>query len=88
MGATLPYSLKNTNQDVLDFFDQRFDELYDGLKQMSLASMAANRSVNIPPGVFTFPIEFCRSKILCGHSLPPCSKKILFNSSQSSEAFI
>jgi type VI secretion system protein ImpL len=61
-GATLPYNLKNSNQDVLDFFDQRFDELYDGLKQMSLANMAMNRGDNMPPGVFTFPLEFSSIK--------------------------
>lgn len=61
-GATLPYSIKNTNQDVVDFFDQRFDELYDGLKQMSLANMAMSQSERMPPGVFTFPLEFSTVK--------------------------
>ena len=61
-GATLPYSIKNTNQDVVDFFDHRFDELYDGLKQMSLANMAMNHSDRMPPGVFTFPLEFSSIK--------------------------
>lgn len=61
-GATHPYSPQNTNQDVLDFFDQRFDELYDGLKQMSLASMALHQTGSMPPGVFTFPLEFASIK--------------------------
>lgn len=61
-GATLPYSLKNTNQDVLEFFDQRFDELYDGLKQMSLANMAMNHGDRMQAGVFTFPLEFSSIK--------------------------
>lgn len=61
-GATLPYSLKNTNQDVVDFFDQRFDELYDGLKQMSLANMAMNHGDRMQSGVFTFPLEFSSIK--------------------------
>lgn len=61
-GATLPYNIKSSNQDVLDFFDQRFNELYDGLKQMSLASMAVNRGENMLPGVFTFPLEFSSIK--------------------------
>ncbi|MEQ6341813.1 MAG: type VI secretion system membrane subunit TssM [Gammaproteobacteria bacterium] len=61
-GATLPYNLNNTNQDVLAFFDDRFDELYDGLKEMSLASMALNRGDRMPPGVFTFPLEFSSIK--------------------------
>ncbi|MFZ6648938.1 type VI secretion system membrane subunit TssM [Undibacterium sp. TJN25] len=61
-GATLPYNQKNTNQDVLDFFDRSFDELYDGLKQMSLANMSMNRGDRMPPGVFTFPLEFSSIK--------------------------
>ncbi|MBC7404767.1 MAG: type VI secretion system membrane subunit TssM [Cytophaga sp.] len=62
-GATLPYNIKNTNQDVVDFFDHRFDELYEGLKQMSLANMAMNHSGRMSPGVFTFPLEFSAIKI-------------------------
>lgn len=57
-GATLPYSQKNSNQDMLDFFDRSFDELYDGLKQLSLANMALSRGDRMAPGVFTFPLEF------------------------------
>ncbi|MES2742972.1 MAG: type VI secretion system membrane subunit TssM [Pseudomonadota bacterium] len=61
-GATLPYSLTASNQDVLSFFDQRFDELYDGLKDVSLASMALHRGDRMPPGMFTFPLEFSSIK--------------------------
>jgi type VI secretion system protein ImpL len=57
-GATLRYNRRSTPQDVLAFFDGHFDELYDGLKEMSLASMAGNRSTAQRPGVFTFPLEF------------------------------
>jgi len=57
-GATLRYNRRSSPQDVLAFFDQHFDELHDGLKEMSLASMAANRSMAMRPGVFTFPLEF------------------------------
>jgi type VI secretion system protein ImpL len=57
-GATQRYNRRSTPQDVVAFFDQHFDELYDGLKEMSLASMAANRSTAMRPGVFTFPLEF------------------------------
>lgn len=57
-GATLRYNRRSTPQDVLAFFDQHFDELHDGLKEMSLASMAGNRSMARRPGVFTFPLEF------------------------------
>ena len=57
-GATLRYNRRSTPQDVLAFFDQHFDELHDGLKEMSLANMAGNRSTRMRPGVFTFPLEF------------------------------
>jgi type VI secretion system protein ImpL len=61
-GATLPYSRSNTGQEVVNFFDTCFDELYDGLKEMSLASMAMNRGEHMPPGVLTFPLEFSSVK--------------------------
>jgi type VI secretion system protein ImpL len=61
-GATLRYNRRSTPQDVLGFFDQHFDELHEGLKEMSLASMASNRSTRIRPGVFTFPLEFATIK--------------------------
>jgi type VI secretion system protein ImpL len=57
-GATLRYNRRSTPQDVLAFFDAHFDELHDGLKEMSLANMAGNRSAQMRPGVFTFPLEF------------------------------
>jgi type VI secretion system protein ImpL len=57
-GATLPYNLTSSSQDVLKFFDQRFDELYDGLKELSLASMALNSGERMVSGTFTFPLEF------------------------------
>ncbi|MGJ9419649.1 type VI secretion system membrane subunit TssM [Massilia sp. CMS3.1] len=57
-GATLRYNRRSTPQDVLAFFDAHFDELHDGLKEMSLANMAGNRSARMRPGVFTFPLEF------------------------------
>ena len=61
-GATQRYNRRSTPQDVLAFFDVHFDELYDGLKEMSLATMAGNRSTNMRPGVFTFPLEFASLK--------------------------
>ncbi|THC42547.1 type VI secretion system membrane subunit TssM [Massilia sp. Mn16-1_5] len=57
-GATLRYNRRSTPQDVLAFFDTHFDELHDGLKELSLANMAGNRSARMRPGVFTFPLEF------------------------------
>lgn len=61
-GATQRYNRRSTPQDVLAFFDTHFDELYDGLKEMSLATMAGNRSAAMRPGVFTFPLEFASLK--------------------------
>ena len=61
-GATLPYSQSTTGQQVLDQFDSRFDELYDGLKDMSQANMALQWRERMPPGVFTFPLEFSTIK--------------------------
>ena len=57
-GATLPYSKSQPNEDLLRQCDARFDELYDGLKEMSLANMALQWRERLPPGVFTFPLEF------------------------------
>jgi type VI secretion system protein ImpL len=61
-GATIRYNRRSTHQDVLGFFDEHFDELHDGLKEMSLASMAGNRSAAMRAGVFTFPLEFASIK--------------------------
>jgi type VI secretion system protein ImpL len=61
-GATIPYNLKNSSQDILDFFDQCFDELYEGLKQLSLAKMAMKHGGAMSPGIFTFPLEFLAIK--------------------------
>ena len=41
------YNRRSTSPDVLAFFDQHFDELYDGLKELSLAQMEGNRSARI-----------------------------------------
>jgi len=57
-GATLPYRRDHSNEEVLTQFDVRFDELYEGLKEMSLANMALQWRERLPPGVFTFPLEF------------------------------
>ncbi len=61
-GATIRYNRRRTNQDVQAFFDQRFDTLYDGLKEMSLANMALQGKGKMRPGVFTFPLEFASIK--------------------------
>ena len=61
-GSTLPYSQSTTGQQVLDQFDARFDELYEGLKDKSRANMALQWREKMPPGVFTFPLEFAGIK--------------------------
>jgi type VI secretion system protein ImpL len=57
-GATLPYSRNTSSEQVLDQFDARFEELYEGLKDQSAANMALQWRERMPPGVFTFPLEF------------------------------
>jgi type VI secretion system protein ImpL len=48
-----------SSEQVLDFqFDARFEELYEGLKDQSAANMALQWRERMPPGVFTFPLEF------------------------------
>jgi type VI secretion system protein ImpL len=61
-GATLPYDQNVTSERLLDQFDARFDELYDGLKELSLANMSQQSRENMPSGVFTFPLEFASIK--------------------------
>lgn len=61
-GATLPYSHSTGSEKALAQFDARFDELYDGLKDMSAANMALQWRERMPPGVFTFPLEFSTIK--------------------------
>ncbi len=60
-GATLPYSTEE-NRDVLALFDERFDELYEGLKEMSTAQISLRRGGTLPPGLLTFPAEFASIK--------------------------
>jgi type VI secretion system protein ImpL len=55
-GATMRYNRRHTHQDVLGFFDQHFDELHNGLKEMSIARMGGKETMR--PGVFTFPLAF------------------------------
>ncbi|MTV39599.1 type VI secretion system membrane subunit TssM [Duganella radicis] len=57
-GATMPYQRKTSSQQVMAFFDHAFDELCDGLKAMSVATMSQQRRERMEPGVFTFPLEF------------------------------
>lgn len=61
-GATRRFRLRKDEQDILAFFDQHFDELYDGLKEISLANMAQHRSGGMLPGMFSFPVDFLAKK--------------------------
>lgn len=60
-GATLPYQTEGKT-DAIAAFDERFDELFAGLKEMSVARMAMHRGEEMPPGVLTFPLEFAALK--------------------------
>ncbi len=60
-GATLRYD-PAAKLDAVAQFDEHFDELFDGLKEMSVARMSLNRGATLPPGVLTFPLEFAAMK--------------------------
>lgn len=63
-GATLPYNQPGVNSgvDAAKLFDKHFDELYDGLREMSLANMALNQDEQKATGLLTFPLEFASIK--------------------------
>lgn len=60
-GATLPYE-PDEKRDVVTQFDERFEELYDGLKEISIAQMSISRSNALTPGQLSFPLEFSTIK--------------------------
>ncbi len=60
-GATLPYE-PGARVDAVALFDQHFDELHAGLKELATARMSLNRGQALPPGVLTFPLEFAALK--------------------------
>lgn len=60
-GATLPYEM-SSGSDAIAQFDQHFDKLYDGLREMSVAQMALAQGNAMPPGLLTFPLEFAAIK--------------------------
>lgn len=60
-GATLPYTPENP-ADAVDLFDQRFDELREGLNEQMLSIMARGRGQALAPGVLSFPLEFATLK--------------------------
>ncbi len=60
-GATLPFD-KTGSKDAVSSFDRHFDELSEGLKEMSLAQMALRRGGEVAPGLLTLPLEFTAIK--------------------------
>ncbi len=60
-GATLPYQADGKT-DAIAQFDRHFDELFEGLKDMSVTRMSMHRGEGLPPGVLTFPLEFAALK--------------------------
>ncbi|WP_310233912.1 type VI secretion system membrane subunit TssM [Luteimonas terrae] len=56
-GATLPFDPASA-PDALAAFDRHFDELADGLQELSLTQMAMLRGRGIDPGLLTLPLEF------------------------------
>jgi len=60
-GATLPYEPR-TRVDAVALFDEHFDELHAGLKELATARMSLHRGQALPPGVLTFPLEFAALK--------------------------
>jgi type VI secretion system protein ImpL len=60
-GATIPYEQASGNE-LMALFDRRFDELYEGLRAMSVAQMSRVQGENTLPGLLTFPSEFAAIK--------------------------
>lgn len=56
-GATLPYDADGKTNAV-SMFDQHFDTLAEGIKELGTTRMSLNRSEGMSPGVLTFPLEF------------------------------
>ncbi|KAB2928842.1 MAG: type VI secretion system membrane subunit TssM [Dechloromonas sp.] len=60
-GATMPYDQAGGNE-LLALFERRFDELYEGLRAMSVAQLSRVQGENTLPGLLTFPSEFAAIK--------------------------
>jgi type VI secretion system protein ImpL len=67
-GATMPYKRKVGSQQPMTFFDQSFDELCDGLREMSLANMGQQRRDRMEPACSPFRWSSRRSGRRCGRS--------------------
>ncbi|AYH45172.1 type VI secretion system membrane subunit TssM [Azoarcus sp. DN11] len=60
-GATLPYETAGGN-DAITLFDRHFDELHEGLRELSVAQMSVARGERMAPGLLAFPLEFAAIK--------------------------
>ncbi|CAG9197743.1 type VI secretion system membrane subunit TssM [Paraburkholderia caribensis] len=60
-GATLPYQ-PDEKRDVVAQFDEHFEELYEGLKEISVAQLSISRGNKLSPGQLSFPLEFSTIK--------------------------
>lgn len=56
-GATLPYDMDGKS-NAANLFDQHFDTLADGIKELGTTRMSLNRGQRMSPGILTFPMEF------------------------------
>ncbi|HJV76272.1 MAG TPA: type VI secretion system membrane subunit TssM [Noviherbaspirillum sp.] len=61
-GATLPYEMSGASnaaaENAVALFDQHFDTLADGIKELGNTRMSLNRGQPLSPGILTFPMEF------------------------------
>lgn len=60
-GATIPYDQASGNE-LITLFDRHFDELYEGLRAMSVAQLSRLQGEGTLPGLLTFPSEFAAIK--------------------------
>ncbi|MEC7121081.1 MAG: type VI secretion system membrane subunit TssM [Pseudomonadota bacterium] len=57
-GATLPYAAHPEGLDAVAQFEQQFDVLYDGLKDLSTTRLALRHQQTQSPSLMTFQMEF------------------------------
>lgn len=60
-GATIPYE-QGSGQDLIKLFEKRFDELYEGVRALSVAQISRRTEDSFPTGLLTFPSEFASIK--------------------------
>lgn len=60
-GATLPFE-RGEKRDTAAQFDQHFDELCDGLQEISVSKIAKHRHATLSPALLGFPLEFASIK--------------------------